>query len=218
MNDNTVNLEYSAKDGYQSYEAGAVYEKERYSGFLGRYRFEREQRAVTEIVDLLPNNVTIADCPCGIGRWWDVLSRRANRIIAMDISEGMQRHAAELAKPLDLNVEVMAGDAENIDLPNDSVDYVFSHALTKHLPVPIQYNVLAEFSRISKSGVICSFGVFSHITYAIWRRRNIEESYPVFLEELQWMAKAAGLKIRTMKKCTTPIGVEFCVLFDKLSE
>ena len=56
------------------------------------------------------------------------------------------------------------------------------------------------------------------IRYAIWRRRNIEESYPVFLEELQWMAKAAGLKIRTMKKCTTPIGVEFSVLFDKISE
>ncbi len=214
MNENPVNLEYSAKQSYQSYEAGADYEQERYSGMLGRYRYNREQRAVSKIVNLLPAGISIADCPCGIGRWWDVLAKRASRIVAMDISEGMRRHAIERAETLDLDIDVIAGDAENIALPDNSVDYVFSHALTKHLPVPIQYNVLAEFARISKSGVICSFGVFSHITYAIWRRRKLEESYPVLFEELQWMATAAGLKIRTMEKCTTPVGVEYSVLFD----
>jgi len=217
MPENPVNLEYSAKQSYQSYEAGAGYEQERFSGFFGRYRHSREQRAVSKIVDLLPAGITIADCPCGIGRWWDVLARRANRIVAMDISEGMRRHAAERAETFDLDIDVMAGDAENIALPDNSVDFVFSHALTKHLPVPIQYNVLAEFARISRAGVICSFGVFSHLTYAIWRRRKLEESYPVFLEELQWMAKAAGLEIRQLEKCTTPIGVEHSVLFEKKS-
>ena len=45
---------------------------------------------------------------------------------------------------------------------------------------------------------------------------QIKESYPVFFEELEWMAMEAKLTIRTMRKCTTPIGVERTVLFDKL--
>ena len=136
-------------------------------------------------------------------------------IIALDISQGMLHYAKERAKQFNIEIEVMEGDAENLLLDSNSVDFVFSHALTKHLPIPIQYEVLTEFSRIARFGIICSFGIFSHLSYEFWRRRNLRESYPIILEELQWMSKAAGLKIRTMRKCTTPIGVEHVVLFDK---
>lgn len=207
---------YSAKEAYQSYSVAEEYERERFSGILGRYRFVREFRAVASLVDMLPKGISIADCPCGTGRWWPVLARRAHGIIALDISQGMLRYASEQAKKIDIDVEVCKGNAECLPLPDDSVDYIFSYALTKHLPIPVQYKVLAEFARIARSGVICSFGVFSHLTYEFWRRRHLKESYPVFFEELEWMAAAANLKIRTMRKCTTPIGVEHTVLFDKL--
>ncbi len=210
------NLEYSAKHSYQSGSVKEQYEKERFSGVLGRYRYAREQRAVTSIVNMLPKNVSITDCPCGSGRWWPVLAERANHIIAIDVSEGMLKIAKDESKNYDLEIDVREGDAECLDLENESVDYVFSHALTKHLPIPIQYKVLAEFSRISRKGVICSFGIFSHVTYEFWRHRHIEESYPTYIEELRWMAESAGLNIRTMRKCTTLLGVEYSVLFEKL--
>ncbi len=212
---NGANLQYSAKDSYREEAMASSYELDRYSGLLGAYRYRREQNAVGQLVDMLPPGVVIADCPCGNGRWWSVLSRRASHIMAFDISEGMRSFSSKRAQSFPTPVQVREGDAEHLPLDDEEVDYVFSHALTKHLPVPIQYNVLAEFSRVSKSGVICSFGIFSHLSYEVWRRRSLIESYPVFPEELQWMAKSAGLRIRTMRQCTTPIGVEHTVLFEK---
>lgn len=217
MISNRRSLYYSAKEAYQNYSIAADYERVRFSGILGRYRYVREFRAITSLVDMLPKDITIADCPCGTGRWWPVLASRAQRIIALDISPGMLRHASEQTKKIEIEVEVCKGDAECLPLSGGSVDYTFSHALTKHLPIPVQYNVLAEFARISRLGVICSFGVFSHLTYEFWRHRHLKESYPVFFEELEWMAAAANLKLRTMRKCTTPIGVEHTVLFDKIN-
>jgi ubiquinone/menaquinone biosynthesis C-methylase UbiE len=206
---------YSAKEVYAEGQSRADYERDRFTGVLGRYRFAREQRAVIQLVDSLPSGVTFADCPCGSGRWWPVLARRASSIQAFDIAPGMRRHAAEEAKKIDLDVEVHEGDAESLPLADGSVDYVFSFALTKHLPLPVQFRVLAEFARVARRGVLSSFPVFSHLTYEIWRRRRLAESYGVLPEQLEWMAKSAGLKIQTMLKCTTPIGTERFVKFTK---
>lgn len=215
--DKPNNPHYSAKDGYKSDSAIIHYEKERFSGLLGKYRYYREQKAVTQIIDMLPNDLTFADCPCGNGRWWPVLVRRARRIIAVDVSQTMLRYAAKRKKNFDIEIEIHEGDAENLCLADGSVDYTFSHALTKHLPIPIQYKVLVEFARVSRHGVICSFGIFSHLSYEFWRRRNLEESYPTSLEELGRMASSAGLEIKAMRKCTTPVGVEHSILFSKVA-
>lgn len=211
-----LNLTYSAKNSYQSGSTHEEYETERFSGILGRYRYVREQKAIASLVALLPKDICVLDCPCGNGRWWHALAQRANHIIAIDVSKGMAKIARDEARWFNIKIEVREGDAENLSLEDESVDYAFSHALTKHLPIPIQYEVLSEFSRVSRYGVICSFGIFSHLTYEIWRHRQLEESYPTFLEELKWMAKEAGLKIRQKLKCTTLLGVEYTVLFDKL--
>lgn len=208
-------LHYSAKNDYEDDNIVRSYEVDRFSGLMGRYRYRREQAAIRALVELLPKEVSIADCPCGTGRWWPMLLSRAKKITAIDISSAMRNFASSRAKQFPKKIEIMEGNAEQLPLENESVDYVFSHALTKHLPIPIQYQVLAEFSRVSKMGVICSFGIFSHLSYEIWRRRSLVESYPVFFEELEWMAKAAGLTVQEMRKCTTPIGVEHTVLFKK---
>jgi ubiquinone/menaquinone biosynthesis C-methylase UbiE len=207
---------YIAKESYQNGSTIEDYLQERFSGLIGKYRYKREQDAVKYILGQIPNNVIIADCPCGNGRWWPLLSKKASKIIAIDISEGMIHYSKEFAKNFDLNIEVRLGDAENLSLSDNSVDYVFSHALTKHLPIPTQFKVLEEFGRIAKLGVICSFGIFSHMSYEFWRRRALFESYPVIPEELHWMAESASLIIQRMRKCTTPIGVEYTVLFKKV--
>lgn len=210
-------LNYSAKKAYTEKGTAENYERLRFSGFLGRHRYKREQRAVERIVTSLPSEVSILDLPCGTGRWWRLLSSRASSLIAMDVSEEMLVFARARAKDYSIPIDVVKGDAENIDLPENSVDYVFSHALTKHLPIPIQYQVLAEFGRVARRGVISSFGIFNHLTYEFWRRRKLVESYPILREELEWMAEAAGLEIERTIKCTTFFGVEHTVLFRKRS-
>ncbi len=207
---------YSAKEVYADGQSRVDYERSRFSGAIGRYRNFREQRAVIALVDSLPRDVTFVDCPCGSGRWWPVLARRATSITAFDISPGMRGYAAEEAQNSSIDIDVREGDAENLPLADGSVDYVFSFALTKHLPLPVQFRVLAEFARVARRGVLSSFSVFSQLTYAIWRRRSIAESYGVLPEQLEWMAESAGLKIQAMRKCTTPIGVERFVVFNKI--
>lgn len=206
-------FEYSAR---HSYDRGGVperYESERFSGRLGRYRRMRERRAVEAMLGQLPRDMRILDCPCGNGRWWPVLAQSASSLVALDVSQAMLEYASNRSHEVGVPVEVAVGQAESLPLADESVDCVFSFALTKHLPVPLQYEVLREFARVARVGVICTFGVMSHATYEIWRRRRLPESYPILPEELSWMADAAGLDIIDRRKCTTPIGVEHVVLF-----
>jgi ubiquinone/menaquinone biosynthesis C-methylase UbiE len=211
----TLNRSYSAKTAYQDYSVAEGYEEARFSGRLGRYRWRREQTAVRSMVERLPPGVKILDCPCGTGRWWEVLEMRATAIIGADASRGMLRFAAERAQHSAAEVCLLEADAENLPFEDGSVDYTFSHALTKHLPIPVQASVLREFARVSRSGVISSFSIFSHASYECWRRRRPAESYPLLSEQLDWLADAAGLELETARKCTTPIGVEHTVLFRK---
>jgi ubiquinone/menaquinone biosynthesis C-methylase UbiE len=208
--------DYSARHAYEAPEVPRDYEAERFSGVLGSYRYRREQRAVGSLLQRIPEGIRILDCPCGTGRWWPLLAQRAESIVAVDVSESMLDFARSRIEVVGIPVEVLSSAAEQLPFSDDSFDYVFSHALTKHLPVPVQYEVLREFARVARKGVICSFGVMSHLTYEIWRRRALAESYPVLPEELAWMAEAAGLRVEAKRKCTTPLGVEHSVLFSSV--
>lgn len=209
-------IEYHAKSSYDYSQANS-YEKTRFSGAMGRYRWKREQDAVGALIACIPKGSTVLDCPCGMGRWWPLLLERADEIIAMDISEGMLEKAAERPEVQSKSVRLMRGNAEEIPLEDGSVDFVFSHALTKHLPWPVQYRVLNEFARVARRGIVCSFSVLTPLKYQIWRRRNLIESYPFIEEELYQMAGWAGLRLVDMHSCTTPVGIERTVLFEKLN-
>lgn len=182
---------------------------------MGRYRNAREQSGVGKMLDQLPKDLEILDVPCGNGRWWPALSPHANRIEALDISPTMLKAAAARAPKMEIEVSVEKGDAELLDLEDDSVDLAFSHALTKHLPIPVQHRVLAELSRVSRRWVVCSFSIFGPLTYQVWRRRKFLDSFPVLPEQLDEMAREAGLRVVSRKRCTTPIGVEYSVLLEK---
>ncbi len=214
MGDDTVSgsQSYPARDGYLDPEIADSYEASRFNGVLGRYRFAREQRGVAAVVEMLPSDLVILDCPCGIGRWWPLLATRASTLRAFDISPAMLDVARRRAEAMDLEIEISQGDAEAIELPADSVDAVFSHALTKHLPLATQARVLEEFARVSREWVVCSFSLVGHLSYEFWRRRSFAASYPMLPEQLVSMASDVGLDLVDQRRCTTPIGVEFSVL------
>lgn len=184
---------------------------------MGHYRYHREQVGVAAIVEKLPPDVTVLDCPCGNGRWWPALSRRAQSIHGVDISPAMLAAARDRAERLELPVTLAEGDAEHLGFGDGSFDVVFSHALTKHLPIPVQYRVLNEFARVTRTWVICSFSLVERATYEIWRRRAFADSFPLLPEQLRDMADDAGLVQVGRRRCTTPLGVEFSVLFRKTS-
>jgi ubiquinone/menaquinone biosynthesis C-methylase UbiE len=216
----TADYDYSAREAYRDPAVGASYERDRFTSALGRYRLRREHRAVGELLEHVPMGVRMLDCPCGTGRWWPVLRTRADSLVALDVSEGMVEHATARARADGGKIEVRTGDAEALPLDDRAVDWSFCYALTKHLPRPVQYRVLAELGRVSDQGVICSFGVLGHMTYEIWRRRHrawrargLDESVPLLVEELEVMGGYAGLELVDTRRATTPIGTEHVCLF-----
>lgn len=206
-------MKYSAKKDYQSQESAETYEsRPMYRGLLGARRQKIEKTVIQSAVDQLPDNIVILDCPCGNGRWFSTLAQKAHTIIGMDVSTGMTNYAR--ARTVDSKLEVMLGDAENIGLPDNSVDYVFSYALLKHIPYPVQHTILKEFSRVSRQGIICSFPIFNHISYAFWKYKHPEESYPIFREGLDTMASFIGMDIKQISRISQPLlGLEHLVWF-----
>jgi ubiquinone/menaquinone biosynthesis C-methylase UbiE len=210
-------MSYSAKTDYQSADTARGYEtRSMYAGFVGRRRVRIETSVINGLVSEMEPDSVILDCPCGNGRWFSSLSKRARSIIATDISTGMTDYARTRAPQISCPVDVRIEDAENLSLPDQSVDYVFSYALMKHLPVNVQYRVLSEFSRVARKGVVCSFALLKPVSYAYWRYKKPVESYPVIAEELEAMAKQAGLKLRRTVKVSQPVvGLEYFAAFDR---
>lgn len=208
-------MNYGAKNDYQTEHSAKTYEqRSMYKGFVGARRVKIETSIINQLAAEISPDSVILDCPCGNGRWFDSLSANAKCIIGIDVSVSMVQSAK--SRPLTNNIElaVSTGDAENLDIDDNAVDYTFSYALMKHLPLPIQYTVLKEFSRVSSKGVICSFALLSPLSYIWWKFKSPTESYPLIPEELEIMAKQAGLSLEKVVKVSQPlIGLEYFAVF-----
>ncbi len=208
---------YSAKTSYFKETSAVNYEKRKhYTGFLGNFRKHREKKIISEALDYLKEESDILDCPCGNGRWFGLLSQKAKLIIGRDISPAMIKAAGKTAQELSINTDIALGDAEDLSLSDSSVDYVFSFALMKHLPDSVKNKVLSEFSRVCKTGIVCSFAVFNKISYLQWKIRNKDpESYPIWKSDLIKMAEKFGLETVSIKRLTPFAGLECLLYFRK---
>ena len=209
---------YGARGAYQDARAARHYGEAAGTGGrgpLGRYRRGIERRAVARLTAHISAGAVVLDCPCGNGRWLETLSARAGRIVGLDLSAAMLAEARARAQALGIEADFLAGEVEHLPLPDGAVDFTFSFALTKHLPQPVQRRALVEFGRVSRQGVICSFGVFGPLSEALWRRRGLAESYPIQRAELDGMAAEAGLRVTRLVRCSTPLGVEHLARLDR---
>jgi len=210
-----VDTQYPARDAYRDPDVVSNYERSRFSGFLGRYRYRREQKGVSANIKLLPKGLVVLDCPCGTGRWWPLLERKADTIHGIDISPTMLKAAQFRKRQLNIKGSFELGDAENLPLEDGSFDLVFSHALTKHLPTEIQRRVLQEFARVSREWVLCSFSIATFPSRALQKVGSIRYGSLVTVDDLNEWSAAAGLVIVNQHRCTTPLGTEFSVMFKK---
>ncbi|WP_041019988.1 class I SAM-dependent methyltransferase, partial [Pseudomonas sp. SHC52] len=77
----------------------------------------------------------VLDLPCGAGRFWPLLAENSNRIIiGADNSPDMIKTALE-NQPADIvkRVKSLETSAFSIDLPDNSVDSIFSMRLIHHI-------------------------------------------------------------------------------------
>lgn len=169
-------------------------DRRRVSGWFVRYVGRREQRALTAHVRAIGSARTVLDFRSGSGRWRPVI---------------------DLLNP----TTVLETDAEQLPYEDESVDLVFCHAVTQHLPHETQAAVLGELGRVTRRHVICSFTIRAGIPGVALRLRELALGRRSNAVSWGWLARAAAdanLHAVRARGCTSHLGAERSVLFSKV--
>lgn len=115
-----------------------------------------------------PSEATALDLGCGVGRFTRALGRRFHDVLGVDVSSEMIRRAEEL-HPRDefSNLRFLASDGISLDVPSDTVDFVFSYEVFQHLPSQevIRRN-LREIARVMRPDAVALLHV--HTSPSHW--------------------------------------------------
>jgi len=112
---------------------------------------------------------SVLDCASGTGRFLPVLASFDATVTVLDTSkemliQGRRYHSLFAQAP-----GVIVASADRIPLPDASVDVVFCSRLLHHFQdSEARVNILKEFARVSKLGVVFTF--FDAVSYRGWRR------------------------------------------------
>lgn len=206
---------YKARTTYLDHGVVDEYEQRRFSGLLGRYVWRREQRAVGAMVKAAGTASRVLDCPSGNGRWVSVLNRlEPQMIVEADVSPTMLEASRNR-----VGLPLVQCEGELLPFAGGSFDLVFCHALMKHLPLETQASVLSEFARVSSRHVVCAFSVEAGLPKLVRRLRKLHHSGLSRGGSPRWLndvAASAGLRVVQSLSCTTPVGLERSVLFEKV--
>jgi len=118
-----------------------------------------------------PNS--ILDLPCGVGRFWPMLTKKSNRIVIGADHSGKRLAAAQASFPeiFPEKIRILQTSAFDIDLPDCAVDCVMSLRLFPQVEeAEHRLMLLREFHRVSRDSVILSLWVDGN--YKAWRRER----------------------------------------------
>jgi ArsR family transcriptional regulator len=116
-----------------------------------RNSYFNDRVASMAIEKLLPAGLVIADIGCGTGSLTFELARFARKVIGIDQSSEMLRHARKLAHDKEIhNADFKSGDALKIPLRSHSVDAAFSVMVLHFVSDP--QRAVAELCRITRPG------------------------------------------------------------------
>ncbi|WP_332672689.1 class I SAM-dependent methyltransferase [Aromatoleum sp.] len=168
-----VRLPFSEK--YDRHHAQAYLEKHR-DGLARRLSHWRDEQLARTALALAGDPTLVLDLPCGAGRFWPLLAERAGRIIIGADNSAAMLDVALAAHPPSLveRVRTLRTSAFDIELPDRSVDCIFSMRLAHHIgDATHRVAMLREFHRVARDTVILSLWVDGN--YKAWKRRQLEE-------------------------------------------
>lgn len=141
--------EYVGKSAYHG-DIAARYDADRMVEPL----WAEEQEFVRVWLRRFSPAATILDTPVGTGRFLPLLVERGLKVIGSDISADMVAEARRQYGGLGEAVTLTVGDAEKLDLPDQSVDGVISWRFFHLIPEPVLARVLREFHRVSRGPIL----------------------------------------------------------------
>jgi ubiquinone/menaquinone biosynthesis C-methylase UbiE len=167
-----VKLEFS--DKYDKAHARKYFLKHQ-NGTARKLSHLRDVQLARKALELAGDPGLVLDLPCGAGRFWPLLAEKPNRvIIGADNSAAMVDTACSMQPPEVVErVRSLQTSAFAIDLPDNSVDSIFSMRLLHHIGEARDRAVLLkEFHRVTRDSVIVSLWVDGN--FKAWKRRRAE--------------------------------------------
>ncbi len=133
---------------------------ERYDESDFRASGEREVEQVLLNDVILPQDATVLEIGCGIGRLLRPMAAHFRRVIGFDVSSKMIERSHEYLGDLQ-NVETYTNDGSTLpDVADDSVDFCYSYICFQHIPrKEFIASYLREALRVLKPGGVFKFQV-----------------------------------------------------------
>jgi len=170
--------ELAFSDKYDKAHSEAYYKKHK-QGFWRNRSNKRETEVARRALAAAGNPGSILDLPCGAGRFWPLLvESSATELMAADNSESMLEVArtsqsAELVE----RFKLFQTSAFDIQMPDNSIDCIFSMRLIHHIGEPSdRLRLLKEYHRVARQSVCLSLWVDGN--YQAWRRKRLEATRP----------------------------------------
>ncbi len=186
-----------------------------------RARIDGMERAVLRrLLEGIGPLAVALDLPSGTGRLSPVLAEFASRVILADASPQMLEIAREDLPTLP--ADYLQTDAEQIALPDGSVDLAFSHRFLHHIhTAATRMRVFREFARVSRRYVVLSYytpGFRDRFEW--WQRRLFRPAAagdrPALRRQFLDEVAAAGFELRRTETLRRfPLRAMFC-LFERI--
>ena len=171
-------------------------------GFYG----EEVRDAVLASAQILSEH-TVLDVGAGTGFLTIEAARRARRVIALDLSESMLEEAK--AKLEGGNVEFRIGCAEEIPLPDSSVDVVIGNMVLHHCPRPAV--AVNEMSRVLVPGGRLALSDMQEHSYESLRVEHADLWLGFRTANIKGILEQAGLEavyVSTLSLCCSETRLE----------
>ncbi len=123
-----------------------------------------EQKIITGMLDDLPPETIVFDCPVGTGRFLPFYIEKGFHFIGMDLSLDMLMEAGRKVQPLAERAtgELRQGDVRNTGLGDKAVDVVVNCRITRWLSPQDCQQMLKEMQRIARQRIIWTARVANH--------------------------------------------------------
>ncbi|MCC5986047.1 MAG: class I SAM-dependent methyltransferase [Pararhodobacter sp.] len=124
-----------------------------------KLRWQREQAAVSALLERLPQGLRVLDVPVGTGRFMEFYIQRGDRVCGLDASTSMLERARARAGNEAQGIELVEGDATALNFADGSFDLVVSVRFLRHiLPFAQAKQALTEMARVCRGHAIIEIG------------------------------------------------------------
>ena len=187
-----------AGDTYYGDQA-AAYEENR----VGKKYWDDQQKVAKELLESLPDGLSVLDVPFGTGRFVDAYNRKNMQVSGLEISEEMIASAKKLRGDAMDGYDVRVGDARKLPWDENSFDLVMSFRfLSEIISVADARTAMSEMARVTRDKAILDLGIRDPDLPPLRRLpRDTERSGVAFNEpQMREMLRDAGFEIESMTR------------------